>query len=82
MNKPTPVKTPLLTINEVARQENVSPRTVRRQIVRGDLPYYRIGRAIRISPEDLAACLKGSGENKRQESQLLSQQVIIRYFSR
>jgi excisionase family DNA binding protein len=58
MNKPTPVKTPLLTINEVARQENVSPRTVRRQIARGDLPYYRIGRAIRISPDDLSAYLK------------------------
>lgn len=58
MNKPVPAKTPLLTVNEVAAQENVSPRTVRRQIESGALPCYRIGRAIRISPEDLAAFLK------------------------
>jgi excisionase family DNA binding protein len=58
MNKPVPANTPLLTINEVARHENISPRTVRRQIERGELSYYRIGRAIRISPEDLAAYLK------------------------
>ena len=58
MNKPTPPNAPLLTINEAARRQNVFPRTVRRQIERGELPYYRIGRAIRISPEDLAAYLK------------------------
>ena len=50
--------TQLLTINEVARREAVSARTVRRQIENGDLPYYRIGRAIRVSEEDLAAMLK------------------------
>ena len=60
MNKPVPVQTPLLTINEVAAQENISPRTVRRQIESGELPYYRIRRAIRISPEDLASFLKRS----------------------
>ena len=49
--------TQLLTINEVARREAVSARTVRRQIANGDLPYYRIGRAIRMSKEDLAAML-------------------------
>jgi excisionase family DNA binding protein len=58
MNKTVSATTALLTINEVARQENVSPRTVRRQIERGELPCYRIGRAIRISTEDLAACLR------------------------
>ena len=50
--------TQLLTINEVAGREAVSARTVRRQIENGDLPYYRIGRAVRISEEDLAALLK------------------------
>ena len=50
--------TQLLTIKEVARREAVSARTVRRQIENGDLPYYRIGRAVRISEEDLAALLK------------------------
>lgn len=60
MNKPAMAHalTQLLTINEVAHQESVSTRTVRRQIESGDLPYYRIGRAIRVSPEDLAAFLK------------------------
>jgi excisionase family DNA binding protein len=47
----------LLTINEVARREQVSPRTVRRQIESGDLPHFRIGRVIRISLEDLATFL-------------------------
>jgi excisionase family DNA binding protein len=48
----------LLTINETARIEHVSPRTVRRQIENGDLACYRIGRAIRVSVEDLHAFLK------------------------
>jgi excisionase family DNA binding protein len=50
--------TVLLTVSEAARLEHVSPRTVRRQIESGELPYYRIGRAIRISPEDLTSFLK------------------------
>lgn len=58
MNRPTPPTTPLLTINETADIEHVSPRTVRRQIERGELPHYRIGRSIRISPDDLAFYLK------------------------
>jgi excisionase family DNA binding protein len=48
----------LLTIAEVAHRQRVSPRTVRRQIENGDLPYYRIGRAIRVSMDDLRAFLK------------------------
>jgi len=57
VNKPAPPNTPLLTINETADIEHVSPRTVRRQIENGDLPHYRIGRTIRISPGDLATFL-------------------------
>jgi excisionase family DNA binding protein len=48
----------LLTINEVAHRQRVSPRTVRRQIKNGDLPYYAIGRAVRVSVEDFRAFLK------------------------
>jgi excisionase family DNA binding protein len=48
----------LLTITEVAQRQRVSPRTVRRQIENGDLPYYRLGRAIRVSVEDLRGFLK------------------------
>ncbi len=59
MNKPVMAHalTQLLTINETARIEHVSPRTVRRQIESGDLRHHRIGRAVRISPEDLASFL-------------------------
>ena len=58
MNKPKrEAETKLLTINEVAHREHVSPRTVRRQIESGELPYYRIGRAIR-SEEDFADFLR------------------------
>ena len=49
--------TQLRTINEVA-QRRVSARTVRRQIEIGNLRYYRIGRAIRVSEDDLGASLK------------------------
>ena len=48
----------LLTVNDVAHQLSVSARTVRRLIEKGDLPYHRIGRAIRISGEDLSVFLK------------------------
>lgn len=60
MNKPvmSHALTQLLSINETARIEHVSPRTVRRQIESGALRHYRIGRTIRISPEDLASFLK------------------------
>ena len=41
----------------VAARLDVSPRTVRRLIAQGDLPVHRIGRAIRISEDDLARFL-------------------------
>lgn len=43
----------LLTIDEAAYALRVSPRTVRRQIAAGALTPVRIGRLIRIAPEDL-----------------------------
>lgn len=50
----------LLDIQAVARRLDVSPKTVRRMIARGELPVHRIGRLIRISPQDLDACLARS----------------------
>ncbi len=47
-----PTVAPLLTPAEVTRLLNVSLRTVRRLIASGDLPVVRIGRSIRIRPED------------------------------
>jgi excisionase family DNA binding protein len=42
----------LLTAADVARWANVSERTVRRAIARGDLPAGRAGSQLRIAPED------------------------------
>jgi excisionase family DNA binding protein len=58
----------LLTIKEVAQRQRVSPRTVRRQIEHGDLPYHRIGRAIRVSVEDLRAFLKRARRRRARAS--------------
>ena len=49
---------PLLKAEEVARRIGVSVRTVRRLIAAGDLPVHRIGRAVRITEDDLVRYLK------------------------
>ena len=45
----------LLTVEEVAELESVSPKTIRRRIAAGDLRAIRYGRALRIRPQDLRA---------------------------
>jgi excisionase family DNA binding protein len=45
----------LLSIAKVSTQLDVSKKTVRRWIERGDLPVHRLGRQLRISETDLAA---------------------------
>jgi len=45
----------LFSISKVAIQLDVSEKTVRREIKRGELPLHRIGRQVRISEWDLAA---------------------------
>jgi excisionase family DNA binding protein len=52
----------LMTVEEVAAYLRVSTKTVRRQIAAGHIQAIRIGRSIRVSPEDLA-CL---GSDKYQ----------------
>jgi len=44
---------PLLTIEETSKILKVSPKTVRRRIDNGELPFIRDGRVLRIRPEDL-----------------------------
>ncbi|MCF8471361.1 MAG: helix-turn-helix domain-containing protein [Sphingomonadaceae bacterium] len=46
----------LMTVEEVAAYLRVSTKTVRRQIAAGHIQAIRIGRSIRVSPEELA-CL-------------------------
>jgi excisionase family DNA binding protein len=45
----------LLSLTKVAAQLDVSTKTVRRAIKRGELPVHRIGRQARVSDWDLAA---------------------------
>ena len=55
--RPSPA---LLTIDDVADQLAASTRHVRRLIARGELPAHRIGRLVRVSPDDLARFLAAS----------------------
>jgi excisionase family DNA binding protein len=47
-----------LTIDEIARDLDFSPRTVERWVKSGQLRAHRFGRALRISPDDLSTFLK------------------------
>jgi excisionase family DNA binding protein len=51
---------PLLTVDETAALLRVSPRHVRRLIASGELPVVRIGKAVRVRPEDLRQLIGGS----------------------
>ncbi len=50
-------RTRLLTLPEVAARMSVSIKTVRRLIERGNLRVHRIGRAIRVSEDELVLLL-------------------------
>jgi excisionase family DNA binding protein len=52
-----------LTVEEVAEFLHLSTRQVRRMIADDRLQTTRLGRAVRIHPEALAALLKGKGNN-------------------
>lgn len=56
-SKPTP-SSPLLRVPEVADRLGLSTKTIWRLIDGGELHRHRIGRAVRVSEEDLAAYLK------------------------
>ena len=49
------------TLPQVARMLSVSKRTIEREIERGRLKVVRIGRCVRIRPDDLAAYSSGLG---------------------
>lgn len=51
--KPRPE--PLLTLHDLAARWQVSLKSVRRIMARGELKVHRIGHQIRVSPEDAAA---------------------------
>lgn len=51
--KTTPPGIPTQTVRSAARLTGVSEKTIHRRIKDGTLPAYRLGRAIRISDDDL-----------------------------
>ena len=59
-----PAPSPLLSISAVAGTLSVCERTVRRSIVRGDLPSHQVGRSVRVSEADLRAYLAGARQQK------------------
>jgi excisionase family DNA binding protein len=52
-----------LSVAEVALRLDVSEKTVRRMIKRGDLRAQRVGRLIRVAERDLADCLGNPSTN-------------------
>ncbi len=50
----------MFTVNETAELAHVSPRHIRRMMADGRLPYVRIGDAVRIRPEVVAALVGGA----------------------
>jgi excisionase family DNA binding protein len=58
MKASSPARSPrLLSVQAVAAYLDMSEKTVRRLVARGDLPSHRIGRLLRISEPDLRAFL-------------------------
>jgi excisionase family DNA binding protein len=58
---------PLLTVPEVAALLRLSPRSIRRLIADGRLPVVRLGRAIRIRPQDVEALVASSGRERSRD---------------
>ena len=57
-----PLPPKLLSIGDVADILQVSDKTIRRWIERGELPIHRLGRQIRISADDLATFVRARRE--------------------
>ncbi|GAB6939548.1 helix-turn-helix domain-containing protein [Isoptericola variabilis] len=55
MSRTTTLPEPYWSVADTAHAGQVNHMTVRRAIDRGDLPAYRIGRVLRIRPEDAQA---------------------------
>lgn len=48
----------LVSLNAAAETLGVNPRTLRRRIADGSLPAYRVGRLVKVKPEDLQALVR------------------------
>ena len=58
----------LLTVNETAGVLRVSPRSVRRLLTSGDLPFCRVRSSIRISRDDIVLYLNSVSESATKSS--------------
>jgi excisionase family DNA binding protein len=50
---------PLLRVRDAAEKANVSERTIRRLIRKGELPALRVGGQVRLDPDELERWLYG-----------------------
>ena len=57
---------PYLTLEDVAARLAVSPMTARRLVTSGKLPGLRLGRVLRVAPEDMEAFLEQRRANLRE----------------
>lgn len=57
----------LLTLQQVADRLQVSISTVRRLVDAGELRTVRIGRNLRVRPEDLAAYIEANTETRKED---------------
>jgi len=59
----------LLTLQQVADRLQVSISTVRRLVDAGELRAVRIGRNLRVRPEDLAAYIEANVETGKEDKE-------------
>lgn len=48
----------LVSLEAAAARLDISPRTLRRRIADGTLPAYRIGRLVKVNPDDLGRVMR------------------------
>ena len=54
---PSPKHAPMLTVDAIAEHLDVSTKSVRRWVASGALVAHRMGRLMRVSPDDLRSFL-------------------------
>jgi excisionase family DNA binding protein len=65
----------LISMSAASKLYNVSRKTIERLIKRGEVPYHRIGRQIRISPNDL---LRATGKGAEPRQPVKSEKPSVR----
>lgn len=62
----------VLTVDETAAALRISVRQVRRMISERRIPYVRVGRSVRIAPDDLTAFIRSGRVESITESTVFS----------